>query len=267
MQLEGVIHRAVKARRTSRLLKIADEREQQQQNARERFARALGGLWMAFQPIVSWSSRAVVGYEALMRSTEATLSTPAELLQAAGDLNQIGLLGQHVRRKVASILAGCTPAPTMFVNLHPLELLDESLYDRLAPLSAFAHQVSFEVRERAALEDVPDFLAKVRRLRSLGYRVVVSDVAQGFSGLGSLALLEPDAVKLEMSLFRQIESASTRRKLLRALVGLCRDLQVPLIAERVETEPERDAFLAEGGDLLQGYLFARPEFPFPVPRF
>jgi EAL domain-containing protein (putative c-di-GMP-specific phosphodiesterase class I) len=222
---------------------------------------------MAFQPIVSWSRKSIVGYEALVRTNEPSLSSPLDFLKAAEDLKQIGLFGQSVRRHVASVMTGCPHRSTMFVNLHSLELLDKSLYDPASPLAAFAEQVCFEITERTAVDDTSDFLARTRRLRSLGYKIVVSDVAGGSSGLGNLALLEPDAVKIEMSLFREIESVEVKRKMMRAVTTLCQELDVPLIAEGIESEAERDDFAAKGGDLMQGYLFARPDFPLPEPRF
>jgi len=130
-----------------------------------------------------------------------------------------------------------------------------------------ADHVFFEITEQTALRDHADFIRRAKRLRSLGYRICVSDIAGAGSGLGSLAVLEPDAVKFEMSLLRQIDAPQVRGRLIRVAVKLCRDLGVPLIAEGVETEAERDAYVAEGGDLMQGYLFARPDFPLPAPRF
>jgi EAL domain-containing protein (putative c-di-GMP-specific phosphodiesterase class I) len=70
-----------------------------------------------------------------------------------------------------------------------------------------------------------------------------------------------------MSLFREIGNVAVRRKLMRTVVTFCQEMDVPLIAEGVETEAERDSFAANGGDLMQGFLFARPDFPLPEPRF
>jgi EAL domain-containing protein (putative c-di-GMP-specific phosphodiesterase class I) len=266
-QLERELHRALHRRRTTSRMQIVADQEKRQEDLSERFSRALRGLWMAFQPIVSWSRKSIVGYEALVRTNEPSLSSPLDFLKAAEDLKQIGLFGQSVRRHVASVMTGCPHRSTMFVNLHSLELLDKSLYDPASPLAAFAEQVCFEITERTAVDDTSDFLARTRRLRSLGYKIVVSDVAGGSSGLGNLALLEPDAVKIEMSLFREIESVEVKRKMMRAVTTLCQELDVPLIAEGIESEAERDDFAAKGGDLMQGYLFARPDFPLPEPRF
>jgi EAL domain-containing protein (putative c-di-GMP-specific phosphodiesterase class I) len=264
-QLEREIDRALHRRRTTSRMHIVEDQEKRQEGMSELFSRALAGLWMAFQPIVSWSHKSIVGYEALVRTNEPSLSSPLDLLKTAEDLKQIGLLGQRVRRHVASVMSACSYPSPMFVNLHSLELLDKSLYDPASPLAAFAEQIYFEITEQTAVDDTQEFLARTRRLRSLGYKIAVSDV--GASGLGNLALLEPDAVKLEMSLFRKIENVAVKRKLMRAVVTLCQEMDVPFIAEGVETEAERDDFAANGGDLMQGYLFARPDFPLPKPRF
>lgn len=266
-QLERELDRALHRRRTTSRMHIVEDQDKEQEGTSERFSRALGSLWMAFQPIVSWSQKSIVGYEALVRTNEPSLSTPLDLLKTAEDLKQIGLLGQRIRRHVASVMSACAHPSPMFVNLHALELLDESLYDPAAPLAAFAKQIHFEITQHTAVHDTRDFLARTRRLRSLGYKIAVCDVAGGSSGLGSLAVLEPDAVDFEMSLFRQIENVAASRKLMRTVVNFCQEMDVPLIAQGVETENERDTFAANGGDLMQGYLFARPDFPLPEPRF
>jgi len=74
-------------------------------------------------------------------------------------------------------------------------------------------------------------------------------------------------VKVDMSLIRGLDSSPTKQKLLRSIVGLCRDLEIKMIAEGIETPEERDTLVLLGGDLCQGYLFARPGRPFPGVKF
>jgi len=157
--------------------------------------------------------------------------------------------------------------PGIFVNLHVLDLEDEDLFDPATPLAAFATRIHFEITERAALERVKDAQPRITRLRALGYRIAIDDLGEGYSGLTSFAHLEPEAVKLDMSLIRGIETVPMKRKLVRAMATLCRELDARLIAEGVETAAERDTIVELGGDLLQGFLFAKPDFPFPVPVF
>jgi EAL domain-containing protein (putative c-di-GMP-specific phosphodiesterase class I) len=266
MQLESVIERAFKARQTAELLRAASRREDEQRLLRDSFDRALAGLWIAFQPIVSWSGKGIAGYEALLRTTEPSLSRPADMLKAATELQRLVPLGQRIRRQVAAVMFGHDAVPAVFVNLHALELLDEELYDPYSPLAAVADHVFFEITEQTALSDTADFIRRAKRLHTMGYRIAVSDIAGVGSGLGSLALLEPDAVKLEMDLLRQFEEP-VQHRLTRAAVALCRQLGIPLIAEGVETEAERNAFISDGGDLMQGFLFGRPDFPLPTPSF
>ena len=164
-------------------------------------------------------------------------------------------------------MVGHDETPTVFVNLHALELLDEELYNRASPLAAAADHIVFEIAEQAAIEDTADFIERTRRLRALGYRIAVSDITASGSALRSLALLRPDNVKFDISQLRGIPDPSARQRLLEAVVSVCCDLAVPLIATKVETKAERNAFLAVGGDLMQGYLFARPDLRFAAPHF
>jgi EAL domain-containing protein (putative c-di-GMP-specific phosphodiesterase class I) len=74
-------------------------------------------------------------------------------------------------------------------------------------------------------------------------------------------------VKVDMSLIRGIDRSPMKQKLLRSIVTLCRELGIEIIAEGVETEEERDAVIGIGGDLCQGYLFARPDKPWTETKF
>src|SRR5258705_103085 len=81
----------------------------------------------------------------------------------------------------------------------------------------------------------------------------------GYAGLSSFALLEPEIVKVDMSLVRGIHTSPVKQKLFRSFAKLCREFGTELIAEGVEVAEERDCLSSLGGDLFQGYLFARPE--------
>jgi EAL domain-containing protein (putative c-di-GMP-specific phosphodiesterase class I) len=218
------------------------------------FARALDGLWLAYQPIVSWSEQRVFAHEVLLRSSEPGLTRPDELLAVAERLGRLDSVGRAVRRRVA---AGAG-AHTFFVNLHPLDLTDEDLFAPGAPLSRLARHVVLELTERAALDVVPDLQARIARLRALGFRIAVDDLGAGYSGLSSLVELEPEIVKADMSLVRNVDKEPLKRRLIASLVELCRETGSRLVAEGIETVAERDTLLELGCDLLQGYLLGRP---------
>jgi EAL domain-containing protein (putative c-di-GMP-specific phosphodiesterase class I) len=91
----------------------------------------------------------------------------------------------------------------------------------------------------------------------------VDDLGAGYAGLTSFAQLEPEVVKVDMSLIRGLDRSPTKQKLVHSIVGLCRGLGIQMIAEGIETIEERDTLVGLGGDLCQGYLFARPGRAFP----
>jgi EAL domain-containing protein (putative c-di-GMP-specific phosphodiesterase class I) len=247
----------------------ASARDHQTRTLTGNFDRALKAIFMVYQPIVSWSKKKAFGYEALVRSSERSLPHPGALFEAAERLDRISDLGSEIRARCGAPFSPPAEANdyTLFVNLHSQDLLDETLFDENAPLAALASRVVLELTERAALDDISDIVARIGRLRSLGYRIAVDDIGAGYSGLNSLATVQPDFVKLDISLVRSLDKDVVRRRLVQLLTQLCNDLNISVVAEGVETPAERDALIDLGIDLLQGYLFARPAAPFVVPQF
>jgi EAL domain-containing protein (putative c-di-GMP-specific phosphodiesterase class I) len=162
-----------------------------------------------------------------------------------------------VRDRVAADVPRC-PARFVFVNLHSQDLLDEHLYQNDSPLSRVAERVVLEVTERASLAAIDDTEARMTRLRDLGFRIALDDLGAGYSGLSSFTTLQPEVVKYDMSLVRGVEASLTRRKVISSMTTLFAEMGTEVVAEGVETESERDALVALGVDLLQGYLFAKP---------
>lgn len=230
------------------------------------FDRAIEALWMAYQPIVRWSDRSVVAYEALMRSGEPKLPHPEAMLKAADRLDRLAALGRTVRQRVDETIS-TTMVPEVFVNLHPKDLLDDELFMPSSALCRFARNVVLEITERSSLDEIKDVAARIARLRELGFRIAIDDMGAGYAGLTAIAQLEPEVMKLDMTLTRNIDSEPTKQKLVAAMTGLCREMNVLVVAEGVETQAERDTLTALGCDLMQGYLFAKPGKPFPDPAF
>jgi EAL domain-containing protein (putative c-di-GMP-specific phosphodiesterase class I) len=273
-ELEEVVARAVRLHQMARIkrealevLRTEGKHLGDRAGLEARFASALGSLWIAYQPIVSWSRRSTFAHEALVRNEEPTLRSPPDLFEAAERLGRLEDLGRIVRDRVAQTLDVNPVDGLLFINLHAMELADDRLISSDAPLSRHAGRVVLEVTERAPLEQIRDATSRVAQLRALGYRIAVDDLGAGYAGLTSFAHLEPDVVKVDMSLIRGIDSSPMKQKLLGSIVGLCRDLGIEIIAEGIETPAERDALVRVGGDLCQGYLFARPEKPWASINF
>src|SRR5207249_3254913 len=94
-------------------------------------------------------------------------------------------------------------------------------------------------------------------------RIAVDDLGAGYAGLSSFAQLEPEVVKLDMTLVRDAPGSLTKQRLIRSMVTLCDEMGLTVVAEGVETAAERDVLVALGCHLLQGYLLGRPGRPFP----
>lgn len=233
-----------------------------------RFRKAMEKLWVAFQPIVHWSTRSTFAFEALVRSDEPSMSMPNKLFEAAQLLDRTNELGQRIRQKIAKAARKADPAALIFVNLTPSDLNDDELFSELSSLAPLSSRVVYEITERSELSMVSDLSAKLKQLRVGGARIAIDDLGAGYSSLSSFVHLEPDFVKLDMSLVRDVHLSPPKLSLVRGLTRICRgDLDIQVICEGVETREELETLTNEGLDLLQGYYFAKPGPPFPEARF
>ncbi len=228
------------------------------------FERALCRLFMVYQPILSWSQKRVFGYEALLRSSEPALSGPGPLFSAADRLGRVRDLSRAVRRIGPKPMSVATSGELLFLNLDMADLDDEDLYSNRTSLSLMADRAVLEITERDSLDQVRDVRAKVKNLRELGFRIAVDDLGAGYAGLTSFSVLEPEVVKLDMTLIRDVHLSATKQKLIRSMVVLCEEMGISLISEGVETTEEKDTLVSLGCDLFQGFFFARPGPPLPT---
>ena len=222
-----------------------------------RFGQALASLRLVFQPIVRAADGSVFGYEALVRTGEPSIPHPGALFEAAERLRRVHEVGGAVRDRAAAFLAR-VPSLTLFVNLHALELTDDSLLSPAAALSGHARSVVLELTERSSFEHVPNLRARVSLLRRLGYRLAVDDLGAGYAGLTSFAALNPHVVKLDMSLVRGADHEPVKQRLIGSMATLCKEFGIMVVAEGIETPAERDTVTSLGCDLIQGFLIGRP---------
>jgi EAL domain-containing protein (putative c-di-GMP-specific phosphodiesterase class I) len=222
------------------------------------FGRAMDSLWMAYQPIVRASDGSSYGYEALLRTREASLPHPGAVIDAARRLGRMHDLGRAVRE--AAVRPWLTPGDrgVLFVNLLATDLDDATLLSDDSPLAAIAGQVVLEITERAALGEIHDVPRKVARLREIGYRIAIDDLGAGYSGLTSFAQLEPEVAKLDMSLVQGVAESSTKRRIVRSVRELCSEMGILVVAEGIERAEDHRVLVELGCDLLQGFLFGRP---------
>ena len=265
-ELQEVVRRARHTYRLSRLKRDArvlveseTDVSPEDRDLESRFLRLLGSIQMVYQPVVDARTEATVAYEAFVRHSGPTLKTPGELINAAQQLSRMEDLGRRIRAEITDTIRRDASDRFYFVNVHSEELLDFEIYHAESPLSTVASRVVLDITERGSLGSIEGLSAKVTKLRNLGFRIAIDDVGAGYAGLSSLGLLEPEVVKLDMSLIRDIHRSDPKQSVVRAMVRLCREeLGVLVACEGVEAVEEREVLKDFGCDYLQGYLFGAP---------
>lgn len=221
--------------------------------------RALRSLWMAYQPVLGAADGKIFGYEALLRSREPMLLLPKAVLKAAEKVRRVHEVGRAVRDAIASdIELMPEPLALVFVNVHSEDLLDPALYLPSAALTRVAQRVVLELNDRASLDCVNEVRERIGRLRTLGFRIAIDDLGAGQADSTTFAQLEPEFVKIDLSIIRGVDKDPAKEKMVHALVRLCHNMGKTVIAEGVESAGERDTLVEAGCDYLQGFLLGRP---------
>jgi EAL domain-containing protein (putative c-di-GMP-specific phosphodiesterase class I) len=217
---------------------------------------------MLYQPIVRVGDHAVFAQEALVRCTQPELKSAHVLFNVAEQGNRIWPLSRLLRRIAACAVDRLPPDQQMFINLHPQDFDDPELLDPQGPIALHAGRAVLEVTERAAIGDLDRFRAKLASLREFGARIAIDDLGSGYSALNMVAELDPDFIKLDMTLIRAIDESPVRQNLVRNMVAFASDLGAEVVAEGVETRNELEVVAELGCHLVQGYYLAVPSPPF-----
>lgn len=228
---------------------------------RERVRRTLasGAVDVHFQPVADLRTGAVVAYEALARFPGAPGATglfaDAALVGLGAELEELA-----VRWALAGIRAGAPGVP-VGLNLSPTALLSPRITDLL--LSHRTDGLAVEITEHAPVEDYDALLEVTRGLRAAGIGLAVDDAGAGYASLQHILRLEPDTIKIDIGIVSGLHRHRPRAALVSALATFAAETGSVLLAEGIEEPAERDALLARGVHLGQGYLLGRPA---PLPR-
>lgn len=216
----------------------------------------------AYQPIVDATSRSVFAYEALVRggSGESAASVFSHV-----ERSRLHEFDREARAGAVALAARLGLGRLLSLNFLPQALASlpdaiDSLLDSASAARLSPRSIILEVTEGELVHDARRFAAHLNQYRSRGLRFAIDDFGAGYSGLNLLAEFQPDIVKLDMNLIRDIDSHGPRQAIVRAVIQACDDLGIEVIAEGVETRAEYDWFRRLGVRLYQGFLFARPAF-------
>jgi EAL domain-containing protein (putative c-di-GMP-specific phosphodiesterase class I) len=220
---------------------------------------------MAFQPIVDADAAKVWGYEALIRGTDG--AGAAAILSRVGP-EQRYRFDQACRVKAIELAARLFPrenTPRLSINFLPNAVYEPAACLRRTLAAArrcrFPQSaIVFEFTENEQVHDAGHLRAIIAEYRKQGFVTAIDDFGAGQSGLSLFADFQPDLIKLDMHLVRDVHASRVRQAIVAGLAGICRELGIMLLAEGVESEAEFRVLQAAGIRLFQGYWFARPAF-------
>ncbi len=212
---------------------------------------------IVYQPIFDLNRAAIAGFESLARFT----ATPAR----SPDLwfNEAHSVGLGIELELRAIQLAMTVMPNLCegldlsINASPETILDPSFEVLLSTLPSVEHLV-LEITEHAAVEKYEEIAQRLKPYRDRGLQLAVDDAGAGYASFRHILNLEPDRIKLDMSLTRDIDVDPARRALAAALIHFSADTGSKLVAEGVETAAEAAALIDLGVDKAQGYFLGRP---------
>jgi EAL domain-containing protein (putative c-di-GMP-specific phosphodiesterase class I) len=221
-----------------------------------------GVLRMVFQPVVELSTGRTVAYEALARFDREPYRTPDVWFAQAAE---VGLGTELELAALEAALRELTRIPKdqwLALNVSPDTAIADGFTDLIAGFAV--ERLVLEITEHAGVADYDALHVAIQRSGGGRLRVAVDDAGAGFASLSHILRLGPDAIKLDMSLVRDIDSDPVKRALASSLVTFAREISSVIIAEGIETAAELDCLRDLGVAWGQGYHLAKPgELPSP----
>ena len=215
----------------------------------------------AFQPIVDLSTKSIYAHEALIRGVNGE---PAKTILRKINNHNTYKFDQACRVKAVRTAAELKLDSFLSINFMPNavyrpELCIKTTLEAAQKYNFPANNIIFEFNEGEKI-NINHLQNIIREYKKLGFKTAIDDFGAGYAGLSLLVDFQPDIVKIDMNLLRNIDSNKPRQIVVNALVKMCHELHVKVLAEGVETIAERNYLFDQGIHLMQGYLFAKPAF-------
>ena len=220
---------------------------------------------MAFQPIVDTHTGRAFAYEALVRGENG--EGAADVLSRVTPDNRYAFDQQC---RVAAI-EGAVAAGILDTDAHlSINFLPNAVYSPLACIQLTlktaretgfpTNRLIFEFTENEEMPDPDHVKGIVESYREMGFATAIDDFGAGHAGLGLLARIQTDYIKLDMELIRGIDASLARRLIVEGVLRIADKLDIRVIAEGIETAAEYQTLTKIGVRYIQGYLLARPAF-------
>jgi EAL domain-containing protein (putative c-di-GMP-specific phosphodiesterase class I)/DNA-binding NarL/FixJ family response regulator len=239
-----------------------------------RRALAQGEFQVYYQPQVDFASGQIIGAEALVRwqNPDRGIISPAEFIPLAEETGLIIPIGEWVLlsacAQAASWLAAGFSPFKISVNLSARQLSDPQLKARILQILETTGlepaNLELEMTESALVENAAVAGATLNELKALGIRIAIDDFGTGYATLGYLKQFAFDSLKIDRIFVRNASEDAQNAAITTAVILLGHSLNMTVVAEGVETEAELDFLRQNQCDIMQGYLFSRPE---PAPIF
>jgi EAL domain-containing protein (putative c-di-GMP-specific phosphodiesterase class I) len=211
---------------------------------------------IVYQPIYDLESGRLAGLECLSRFNVEPRRPPDEWFTEAAEVGMAAELELTAIRTALQAIPALAPDAYLAVNCSPRTILHADLKEYLQ--SVELRRVILEITEHDYVEDYPALLGALAPLRALGLRVAIDDAGAGYASLRHVLHIQPDLIKLDISLTRDIDTDPIRRALASALIAFARETRARIVAEGVETEAELRTLKLLGAGSVQGYFLARP---------
>ncbi|HEX2166406.1 MAG TPA: GGDEF domain-containing phosphodiesterase [Longimicrobiales bacterium] len=222
-----------------------------------------GAVFIEYHPIIVTATEEVYGFEALARGVRRELRSPEVLFEVAEEANLVWELSRLLRKRaVSGIYDDLKDGQFLFLNIDPHDF-DDPTFRNLDPEElgiSDPSRVVLEITERTAIKDYPRFKEYLDAFRERGFRFAVDDAGSGYAGLGSIANLEPDYIKLDISLIANIDTNFLKQNLVETMVSFANSQGTQVIAEGVERREEFETVKQIGVHFTQGFLFHRPRY-------
>lgn len=240
-------------------LRRADEAERHQRARRARILHTIdsNGIDPVLQPIVDLERGSAVGYEALARFPREPNTSPYEWFAEAWRLDLGVEAEEYAARRALPLLDHLPDTAYLAVNLSPITIVERGM-DGLLPALPGAERVVVEVTEHAPVADYERLAQTLTPFRQAGGRLAVDDVGAGYASLRHILRLDPDIIKIDISLTGKLDSDESKQALVTALVSFAGAVGATIVAEGVERADEVTALRELGVHLAQGYHLGRP---------